>query len=108
MRAIATTARTPARQARNNGRAGKPLDLAADRLEGNVGIQHRVGGLAIAAGIEIHEQEGEIVEHVDGGERLAELERIERHRRVVDEHDIAEVEVAVAATHAAGIASLGQ
>ena len=85
--------------------AGEALDLAADGLEGDVGVEHGVGRLAVAARIEIHEQEGEVIEHVDGGQRLAELEGVERHRHVVDQHDVAEVQIAMAAAHAAGIAA---
>ena len=105
VRAIATTARTPARQARNSGRHVEALDLASDGLERHVGVEHHVGRLAIAARIEIHEQKGEVIQHVDGGQRLAELEGVERHGHVVDQHDVAEVQIAVAAAHAAGIAA---
>ena len=85
---------------------GQALDLAAYRLERHVGIEHRVGRLAVAARIEVHEQEGEVVEHVDGGQRLAELQGVERHRHAVDQHDVAEVQIAVAAADAAGVAAL--
>ena len=88
--------------------AGEALDLAADGLEGDVGVEHDVGRLPVAARVEVHQQEGEIVEHVDGGQRLAELERVEGNRNAVDEHDVAEVKIAVAAAHAAGIAALGE
>ncbi len=88
--------------------AGKPLDLAADRLEGHVGVENDVCRLAVVARVEVHEQEGEIVQDVDGGQLLAELERIEGNGSVVDEDDVAEVEIAVAAAHAAGVAALGE
>ncbi len=40
--------------------------------------------MAIAAIIEIHEQEGKIIEHVDRREFLVELQRIEWHGRTFD------------------------
>ena len=64
--------------------------------------------MPVTAGLQIHEQEGEVVKDVDGRQRLAELQRIERHWRAVDQHDVAEVQVAVAATHAAGLAAAGE
>ena len=64
--------------------------------------------MPVAADVEVHEEERQIVEHVDRRQRLAELERIEGHRRAVDQNDVAEVEVAVAAADAAGAAALDE
>jgi hypothetical protein len=67
MRAMATTARTPARQARNSGRHASPSISPADRLEGYIGVEHHVGRLPVTARIEIHEQKREVVENIDRG-----------------------------------------
>ena len=45
---------------------------------------------------EIHQQKGEVIKDVDRGELLGEFEAIEQSRPVLDEADIAQVQVAVA------------
>ena len=54
---------------------------------------------------EIHQQEGEIIEHVDAGEGLAELDAVEERRPPVQEDDVAEMKIAVAMPDLALIAS---
>jgi hypothetical protein len=44
---------------------------------------------------EIHEQEGEVVQHVDAGEIVVELDRVEESRSSVDQDDVTQVEIAV-------------
>ena len=50
---------------------------------------------------EIHQQKGEIVEHVDGGEPVVELDGVEQDRRAVDLDDVAQMQIAVAVAHIA-------
>ena len=50
---------------------------------------------------EIHEQEGEIVEHVDRGERIVELDGVEQNGLALDLDDVAQVEIAVTVAHIA-------
>src|ERR1700694_3651717 len=50
----------------------------------------------------IHEQEGEGVENVDGGERVVELDGIEQNRSAVDLDDVAQMQIAMAVAHIAG------
>ena len=45
---------------------------------------------------EVHQQKGEVVKDVDRGKLLGEFEAIELGRPVLEEADIAEVQVAVA------------
>ena len=45
---------------------------------------------------QVHQQEGEIVEDVDGGDQLVELDGVERGRHAIEERDVAEMEVAMA------------
>ncbi len=44
---------------------------------------------------QIHHQERDVVEHVRARDAVVELDRIEQHRRAIDEDDVPEVEVAV-------------
>ena len=46
-------------------------------------------------------QKGEIVEHVDGGEPVVELDGVEQDRRAVDLDDVAQMQIAVAVAHIA-------
>ena len=45
---------------------------------------------------QIHQQERQVVENVDRGDVVVELNRIEQGRLAVKQHDVAEVKVAVA------------
>ena len=65
-------------------------------------VEQAVGQRAQATLAEVHQGEGEIVEHVDAGHALGELDGIERHRLAVDQHDVAQVQIAMAAPHGAG------
>src|SRR5260370_15452313 len=51
---------------------------------------------------QIDEQKRQVVENVDGGEGLVELEAIEQCRLPIEQTDIAEVQIAVAVAHLAG------
>ena len=51
--------------------------------------------------VEVHQQEGQIVERVDGGDGLVELDGVEQQGPAAPQHDVAEVQVAVAAAHVA-------
>ena len=53
---------------------------------------------------EIHEQEGEIVENVDGSDGVVELDGVEQHRDAIEFDDIAKVQVPMTVAH---IACLG-
>ena len=93
----------------------------ADRLEQRQGSQSRVertrieiarrlvqpavenpvcGGGAVAEA-QVHQQEAEIVEHVDACERVVELDAVEQSGAPVLDEDVAEVQIAVAAAHEA-------
>ena len=62
-----------------------------------INIENQVGvGLALALD-QIHQQEGEVVEQVAGGNDWIKLERVERHRASIDQGDVAEVQIAVSA-----------
>ena len=60
-----------------------------------IAVERDVRGRREIALDQVHQQEGEIVEHVAGRDDLAELDRVEQHRAVVEQNDVAEVQVAV-------------
>ena len=66
-----------------------------------IAVEHDVGGGSLPMPVEIHQQEGQIVERVDGGDGLVELDGVEQDGPAAPQHDVAEVQVAVAAAHAA-------
>ena len=62
---------------------------------GKVTVECDAGGFAQPAFDQVHQQEGEIVEHVAGADQLAEFDSIEQHRLAIDQRDVAEMQVAV-------------
>jgi hypothetical protein len=94
----------PAGEEQRQGR--EPLDLPADRLEGYISVEHRVGRLQVTARIEVHQQKGEVIENIDRRQCLAELQRVKGNRVAVDEHDVAKVQIAVTAADARRVAAL--
>ena len=50
----------------------------------------------MAAAIEVHEQERQVVERVDGGDGLVELDGVIEHGPTMPHHDVCEMKVAVA------------
>ena len=66
-----------------------------------VGLEQRARVRGQAAPDQVHDQEGEVVEHVDAGELLVELEAVEQNRPALEEHDVGEVQIAVAVPHPA-------
>src|SRR4029077_1139715 len=64
-----------------------------------INVEHAVGGLRKLALDKIHQQEGEVVEHIAGGHERIELERVERDRAALDQRDVAEVQITVAAAN---------
>ena len=51
---------------------------------------------------QVHRGEGGVVDDVDPAQAGVELDRVERHHVVVEQHEVGEVQVAVALAHAAG------
>ena len=52
--------------------------------------------------LQVHDQEREIVEHVDAGDGVVELDGVEDPGPAVDDADVAQVQIAMAAAHEAG------
>ena len=67
-----------------------------------VAVQHPIGKHRELAVLEIHQQEGEVVEDVDAGQRLGELQAVEQGRLAVEQANVAEVQIAMAMAHLAG------
>src|ERR1700738_2976624 len=55
--------------------------------------------------LQIHQQKCEVIEDVDAGERLRELQAVEQGGPAVDEADVAKMQIAVATAHLAGRAA---
>ena len=75
---------------------------------GKVAVEHDIGRLRQLALEEVHQQKGEIVEHVARADDGAEFDGIEQDRLAVDQHDIAEVKIAVDAANEPAPAALAQ
>ena len=80
---------------------GKPDEIARAALRIEIGVEHGVGVRPQSALAEIHQEKGEIVEHIDRGEPIVELDRVEQDRRAVDLDDVAQMQIAVAVAHIA-------
>jgi hypothetical protein len=65
-------------------------------------VQQTVGERPEFALAEIHQGERQVVEHVDVGDALGELDGIEWHRLARYKHDVAQMQIAVAAADGAG------
>ena len=98
-RNISTLALIVARIDRNSGSAPSPMRLPVLRLCIEIGVEHGVGVPREPALAEIHQQEGEVVEDVDRGEPVVELDGVEQDRRAVDLDDVAQMKIAVAMAH---------
>ncbi len=70
-----------------------------------IAVQEDAGETAEAAKLEVHHQEGEVVEHVDIGEGGIELDGVEQYRPAVADDNVAEVQIAVAMADPAFVAA---
>ena len=66
-----------------------------------IAVEDDVGFGAQAAVVEVHEQESRVEQHVDVGDGRAEFDGVEQGWPAVDEHDVAQVQIAVAVAHPA-------
>ncbi len=89
------------KEQRHGGEADEIAGIAACF---EIGVEHGIGVSTQAACAKIHQQEGEVVEHIDSGDGVVEFDGVEQHWRAVDLDDVAEMQIAVAVTH---IASAG-
>ena len=102
-----TLARIAARSEEERQRRQRVEVLGAACL-GEIAVEHDIRGLGQAALEQVHQQEGEIVKHVAGRDDVAELDGVEQHRFAVDQHDVAEMKVAVDAADQAAAAAVAQ
>ena len=66
-----------------------------------IAVHHKIGEIRQAAMPQVHQQECEVVEHVYGGDLVVELDAVEQARRAIEEADIAQVQIAMAAAQPA-------
>ena len=103
-----TKARTAARSDKYKGRAFKRVQVARVPREPEVAVQNPVRTGALATMIEVHEQEGEVIQRIDRGDLFVELDRVEENRCATPQDDIAKVQVAVDTPHEAATSSLDE
>ena len=90
------------RQQREAVEAIETVDVGWIAETGKVSVLHVAGRRALAAVAQIHHQEREIVEDVDGRNRLVELDGIEQARLALPQHHVGEMQVAVDAADETG------
>ena len=90
--------RRPQRQEQRQ--RGERIEILGPPRLVEIAIEHDIGRWPQPALDQVHQQEGEIVEHVAGGDLGIEFDGVEQHRRAVEQDDIAEMQIAVAAPHA--------
>ena len=66
-----------------------------------IAVEHHIRGGREIAGDEIHQQKGQVVQDIAGGDHRVELDGVEQDRLAVDECDIAEMQVAMQAANKA-------
>lgn len=76
------------------GNGGQPA-VVMGPLE--IAIQQLTGPFSQPMAIEIHEQKRQVIENIDAGESVVELDGIEKHRLFVDQADVVEMKVTVTA-----------
>jgi hypothetical protein len=99
----------------HSGRTHMGADGGADReeqrqrrqaiafvLQIEVAVEHRIPEGVEPTGMQVHEQEGEIIEHVDIRDQAIEFDAVEQRRASGDEADVAQMQVAMAVAHLAG------
>src|SRR5208282_6743312 len=86
----------------------KRIEIFDPACCGEVAVEHDICGLRQTTFQQVHQQEGEIVEHVAGGDDLAELDGVEQNRFAVDQHDVAKMKIAVDTSYEAAPAALAQ
>ena len=77
--------------------------MTCARIE--IAVQHQVGKIREPPVLQIHQQKGKVIEDVDRSELVGEFEAIEQGRLSLEQADIAEMQIAVAAPHFSRCAS---
>ena len=100
--------RRGARLGANRRPAGQKQRQERDAVEvcrlGQVTVPHRVGMLRQSSPPEIHQEKREIVQNVRAGNLVVELDAVEQRRSPVQQHDVAQMEIAVTLPNEAGLA----
>ena len=89
-------------QRQKQGQGAQPVGL---RCKVEIRVEDGIAEIAAAMQLEIHQQEGEIVEDVDTADLVAELDAVEQRRLARVEADIGEPKIAMTAAHSARIAT---
>jgi hypothetical protein len=76
---------------------GQGVEILRPPRLAEIAIEHDIGCYRQFALDQVHQQEGEIIEHVAGGDPGVEFDGVEQHRRAIEQNDIAKMQIAVAA-----------
>ena len=79
------------------GQGGQVFQLGEPVGHAEIAVHQPIGILVELPYRQIHQWEGEVVEHVAGGHPVVELDGVEQNRVPVDQHDVAQMRIAVAA-----------
>ena len=101
-RAAVTLARIAARTDMNSGNAASASKIVQALRVRQITVEHDICGCGKSALDQIHQQKGEIVEHVAGRDTVVEFDGVEQHRLAVNQDDVAEMQVAMAAANKTG------
>ena len=108
LRRSRTRSRTDVRTAAAGRAASRRAARQEQRQQGEPGEIHGLGEIAVPRRVgvarqlpppEVHQQEGEIVEDVAAGDLVVELDPVEHRWLSFEEHDIAQMKIAVALPH---------
>ena len=64
-----------------------------------IAVENNIGGTGLVVAQQIHDEEGQVVENIYGGNLFAELDGIEKNRPAVEDDDVGAMHVAMAATY---------
>ena len=105
-RAAVTLARMAARTDINSGSKAKRVEIVVIGALAEIAIEHDIGERRQPARDHVHQQKRQIVKQIDGRKLRIEFEGVEQHRRIVDQNDIAEMQIAVAVAHISVVLAL--
>ena len=86
----------------NSGSAASASKIVQALRVRQITVEHNICGFGKPALDQIHQQKGEIVKHVARGDAIVEFDGVEQHRLAIDQDDIAEMQVTMAAANKTG------
>ena len=100
-RSAVTMARMAARSARKSGIAIRPCRSSGVPTSPQVAVEDDVCRRSLAVTVEVHEEEGKVVQRVDGRDGFIELDGVVESRPALPHHDIGQMQIPMAPAHEA-------